>query len=153
MNRPLASGGFSVTTCAFLRVYSMLAFAWTSAFITEKWVQVLFDWICFGGGGGNIHIFVFTAFKNNWFQKKLIMQNSNTVYEYAPPIIELATPLVCNTGKKCEIHTEICNCTTKSIVYPYYFDTISIVCGNIQLLWIIKIHSISNKGPNNVHSI
>ena len=22
---------------------------------------------------------------------------------------------------------EICNCTTKSIVYPYYFDTISIV--------------------------
>jgi hypothetical protein len=32
-------------------------------------------------------------------------------------------------GTKFEIHIyyEICNCTTKSIVYPYYFDTISIV--------------------------
>ena len=28
-----------------------------------------------GGGGGNIHIFVFTDLKNNRFQKKLIMQN------------------------------------------------------------------------------
>ena len=30
-----------------------------------------------GGGGGNIHIFVFTDLKNNRFQKKLIMQNTN----------------------------------------------------------------------------
>jgi hypothetical protein len=30
-------------------------------------------------------------------------------------------------GTKFEIHIyyEICNCTTKSIVYPYYFDTVS----------------------------
>jgi hypothetical protein len=49
---------------------------------------------------------------------------------------------------------EICNCTTKSIVYPYYSHTISIrPYGNIQLLWITKIHSISNKGPYNFHSM
>ena len=29
-----------------------------------------------GGGGANIHIFVFTDHKNNGFQKKLIMQNT-----------------------------------------------------------------------------
>jgi hypothetical protein len=45
---------------------------------------------------------------------------------------------------------EICNCTTKSIVYPYYIHTMH---GNIQLLWISKIHSISNKGPYNFHSM
>ena len=30
-----------------------------------------------GGGGGNIHIFMFTDLENNRFQKKLIMQNTN----------------------------------------------------------------------------
>ncbi len=30
-----------------------------------------------GGGGGHIHIFVFTDLKNNLFQKKIIMQNTN----------------------------------------------------------------------------
>jgi hypothetical protein len=30
-----------------------------------------------GGGGAHIHIFVFTDHKNNRFQKKLIMQNTN----------------------------------------------------------------------------
>jgi hypothetical protein len=50
------------------------------------------------------------------------------------------------TGKKSEIHTtKFAITTTKSIVYPYY--------GNIQLLWITKIHSISNKGPYNFHSM
>ena len=34
------------------------------------------SWII-GGGGANIHIFVFTDHKNNRFQKKLIMQNTN----------------------------------------------------------------------------
>ena len=29
------------------------------------------------GGGANIHIFVFTDLKNNRFQKKLIMPNTN----------------------------------------------------------------------------
>jgi hypothetical protein len=29
-----------------------------------------------GGGGANIHIFVFTDHKDNRFQKKLIMQNT-----------------------------------------------------------------------------
>jgi hypothetical protein len=47
---------------------------------------------------------------------------------------------------------EIYNCTTKSIVYPYYFDTMSIVNGRIQLLWIIKVHVISNNGQYNFHS-
>ena len=32
-----------------------------------------------------------------------------------------------------------------SILYPYY--------GNIQLFWMTKIHSISNKGPYNFHSM
>jgi hypothetical protein len=50
------------------------------------------------------------------------------------------------TGKKMwNPYYEICSYTTKSIVYPYY--------GNIQLLWITKIHSISNKGPYNFHSM
>jgi hypothetical protein len=30
-----------------------------------------------GGGGGHIHMFVFTDLKNNRFQNKLIMQNTN----------------------------------------------------------------------------
>ena len=30
-----------------------------------------------GGGGANIHIFVFTDLENNGFQKKLIRQNMN----------------------------------------------------------------------------
>ena len=29
------------------------------------------------GGGADIHIFVFTNHKNNWFQKKSIVQNPN----------------------------------------------------------------------------
>jgi hypothetical protein len=57
------------------------------------------------------------------------------------------------TGKKMwNPYYEICSYTTKStvyhtisILYPYY--------GNIQLLWITKIHSISNKGPYNFHSM
>ena len=43
-------------------------------------------------GGANIHIFVFTDLKNNWFQKKLMMQNTN-IWILAPPIIEFVTPL------------------------------------------------------------
>ena len=43
-------------------------------------------------GGANIHTFVFTDFKNNRFQKKLMMQNM--VYEYSPlQLSTLATPL------------------------------------------------------------
>ena len=34
---------------------------------------------------------------------------------------------------------------TISLLYPYY--------GNIQLLWIIKIHSISSKHPFNFHTM
>ena len=30
-----------------------------------------------GGGGADIHIYVFTHHKNNRFQKKLIVQNTN----------------------------------------------------------------------------
>jgi hypothetical protein len=58
-------------------------------------------------------------------------------------------------GKDCEIHTLKFTIAPliKSIVYPYYFHIISIVYGNIQLLWIIKIHAISNKGPYNFHSM
>ena len=48
-----------------------------------------------GRGGADIHIFVFTHHKNNRFQKKLIVQNTNIIgiYEYDQPpnIIELAT--------------------------------------------------------------
>ena len=33
--------------------------------------------IIWGGGGADIHIFVFTDHKNNRFQKKLITQNTN----------------------------------------------------------------------------
>jgi hypothetical protein len=58
-----------------------------------------------------------------------------------------------STGKKNEIHTTKFATApqnpyyihTTSILYPYY--------GNIQLLWITKIHSISNKGPYNFHSM
>ena len=59
------------------------------------------------------------------------------------------------TGKqKWNPYYEICNCTTKSIVYPSYFHTtVYPHYGNIQLLWIPKIHSISNKGPYNFHSM
>jgi hypothetical protein len=41
------------------------------------------------------------------------------------------------------------------MVYPYYFDTdISIVWKYSIIIWIIKIHSISNKGPAyNFHSM
>ena len=45
-----------------------------------------------GGGGADIHIFVFTNHKNNWFQKKLIVQNPN-IWISALPIIVLATTL------------------------------------------------------------
>jgi hypothetical protein len=45
------------------------------------------------GGGGNIHIFVFTDLKNNSFQNKLIRQNTNIKILPPPPIIEFATPL------------------------------------------------------------
>ena len=46
-------------------------------------------------GGADIHIFVFTNHKNNWFQKKLIVQNLNIWISAPPPsIIELATTLV-----------------------------------------------------------
>jgi hypothetical protein len=37
------------------------------------WRSQLDKW----GGGDHIHIFVFTDLKNNQFQKKLIMQNTN----------------------------------------------------------------------------
>ena len=37
-----------------------------------QWRSQLDKW-----GGGHIHIFVFTDRKNNQFQKKLIMQNTN----------------------------------------------------------------------------
>jgi hypothetical protein len=38
------------------------------------------------GGGGYIHIFVFTDRKNEQFQKKLIMHKCTTrIYEYVPP--------------------------------------------------------------------
>jgi hypothetical protein len=52
--------------------------------------------------------------------------------------------------KKSEIHT------TKFAIAPqnpWYIHTTSIYYGNIQLLWITKIHSISNKGPYNFHSM
>jgi hypothetical protein len=42
-----------------------------------------------GGGGANIHIFVFTDHKNNRFQNKLIMQNTKIWIFAPPPIIEL----------------------------------------------------------------
>ena len=40
---------------------------------------------------------------------------------------------------------EICNCTTKSIVYPYYFDTIPTIIMDNQksILFPIKVHTIS----------
>ena len=55
------------------------------------------------------------------------------------------------TGEKMRNpYYDICNCTTKSIVYPYYVDTISIVwkytiiMGNQKsILFPIKIHTIS----------
>ena len=47
------------------------------------------------GGGADIHIFVFTNHKSNWFQKKLIVQNPN-IWISVPPIIELATALAAN---------------------------------------------------------
>ena len=37
-----------------------------------------------GGGGVNIHIYMFTHHKNNRFQKKLIVQNTN-IWISAPP--------------------------------------------------------------------
>ena len=36
-------------------------------------------------GGAHIHIFVFTDCKNNRFQKKLMMQNTNIRWIWAPP--------------------------------------------------------------------
>ena len=44
-------------------------------FPNSQWRKKIDNWG--GGGGGNIHIFVFTDLKNNRFQKKLIMQNTN----------------------------------------------------------------------------
>ncbi len=39
----------------------------------NQWRRKIDNW----GGGGNIHVFVFTDLKNNRFQQKLIMQNTN----------------------------------------------------------------------------
>ena len=44
-------------------------------------------------GGADIHIYVFTHHKNNRFQRKLIVQNTNIWISGRPPIIELATAL------------------------------------------------------------
>ena len=48
-----------------------------------------------GGGGTDIHIFVFTDCKNNRFQKKLMMPNKNIRISPPPPppIIDIPQPL------------------------------------------------------------
>ena len=46
-------------------------------------------------GGADIHIFVFTNHKNNWFQKKLIVQNLN-IWISAPPQLS-SWPQPCST--------------------------------------------------------
>ena len=50
-----------------------------------------------GGGGADIHIYVFMHHKNNRFQKRLIVQNTNIWISAPPspppPIIDLATAL------------------------------------------------------------
>ena len=46
-------------------------------------------------GGAHIHIFVFTDCKNNRFQKKLMMHNTN-IWICAPPLIDLPRPLRTN---------------------------------------------------------
>jgi hypothetical protein len=57
------------------------------------------------------------------------------------------------TGKTCEIHTvKFTIEPTKSIVYPYYFDTLSIVW-KYAIIMDHQIHYISNKVPYNFHSM
>ena len=55
------------------------------------------------------------------------------------------------TGKN--VKSIPCYCITKSTVYPYTISKLYPQHGSIQLLWITKIHSISNKGPYNFHSM
>jgi hypothetical protein len=61
-------------------------------------------------GGDHIHIFVFTDLKNNRFQKKLIMQNTNIWIWPPPPLIDLSTPMHISLmfGWKDQIFS--CNC-------------------------------------------
>jgi hypothetical protein len=49
---------------------------------------------------------------------------------------------------------EICNCTTRSIVYPYYFyrPTISIVW-KFQLVWKLDFRTISNHNPYTIYIV
>ncbi len=50
------------------------AIYWRKTFVFCKGVKRSIIW---GGGGDHIHIFLFTDCKNNRFQKKLIVQNTN----------------------------------------------------------------------------
>ena len=54
-----------------------------SKVLYTQWRQKMDNW---GGGGAHIHIFVFTDCKNNLFQKKLMMQNTNISILAPPPL-------------------------------------------------------------------
>ena len=76
--------------CGWILCY----FLWekTYTFIKNQGRSKLDNW----GGGADIHIYVFTHHKNNRFQKKLIVQNTNI--KPPPQIIDLATALKIGKG-------------------------------------------------------
>ena len=68
------------------------------------------------GGGAHIHMYVFTDYQNNLFQKKLIVQNMkyNYEYDYHQIIIKCHTQLSTSISVKVDINTSHAMCN-KSI--------------------------------------
>ena len=65
-------------------------YTWSHVFTHLQGLSKVDNW---GGGGGDIRIFVFTHHKNNRFRKKLIVRYTNIWISAPPPIIKLATAL------------------------------------------------------------
>jgi hypothetical protein len=88
-------------------------------FFTQQLCVLLFSGVASsiiaegGVGGVHIHISVFTDLKNNWFQKKLIMQITN-IWIWTPPLNYRAgyTAAIVPTRKQDEVdlhaHTSAC---------------------------------------------
>ena len=81
--------------------------------------------------GALIHIFVFTDCKNNRFQRKWIMQNTN-IWIRAPPIIELATRLMVIMSWGFYFHVMIS------------FSAWNIFCCNIAYMYLLTLGNIGS---------
>jgi hypothetical protein len=89
LSTTLLAGGKSLGT----RLISIYDIRWCIYRYVRKGVASIGVERSISGGGGDIHIFVFTDLKNNRFQKKLIMQNTN-IWIWSPPLIDISTPMV-----------------------------------------------------------